>query len=116
MSLSLLRVRLHQDGKLLRNIRISAMLVLFALLVIGLVPTTTAYRPVATWTRWSRPIQGTSAATGFPDRCFWTADKNSGPDWVVGEAVISYISLVGSYVWNLARNNNTSRKKKRLWG
>ena len=92
------------------------MLVLFALLVIGLVPTTTAYWPVATWTRWSRPIQGTSAAPGFPVRCFWTADKNSGPDWVVGEAVISYISLVGSYVWNLARFFDTSRGWIRLWG
>ncbi|TQN63982.1 hypothetical protein CSHISOI_11440 [Colletotrichum shisoi] len=105
MSLSVLRERLKQN-RASRLVRVGAIAVVFALLVGALVPTSSS-----AWYKLSGAI---------PVRCFWDASRSfSGTGMNLsqnGDSLLSFLTLIGAFVWKLCQFFDGSRKQVRFWG
>lgn len=92
-SLTLLRPWLNRN-LLLRNLRLSGMVTLLALLAAALYPSTSKLY-----------LFGVATSLRYPVRCFW--DQSWRAQAVTGginnDAIVSYITLFSGYIWKIAQ-------------
>lgn len=98
MSLSVLRDRLKKSHAL-RAIRVTVMILILGLLLAALVPTTTE--------KWIDD-------PGMPVRCLWNTHLYGVN--VSSDFWISYVSLLGAFIWKLSQFFDSSRELLRFWG
>lgn len=114
ISLSILREQLNAS-RLLRNVRLAGMLSLLAMLLAALTPST--------------GIAAEDAPSQTPARCLWRSSRF--PEYIYSfsssndltnknytdySSIVSYITLITSYLWKLAQQFRGSRNWVRTWG
>jgi len=115
ITLSLLRSWLS-ERLLLRNLRMLGMLILLGLLGTAIYPslnTNFTSGILDSEDDNSRGDKTRSQAT--PVRCFWGGDLSHSLWPPNGDAVLSYVALIGGYLWKISQAFDSSRNQSRRW-
>lgn len=116
ITLSLLRSWLS-ERLLLRNLRMLGMLILLGLLGTAIYPSLNLKFTSGIFDSEddnSRGDKTRSQAT--PVHCFWGGDLSYSMHWPPnGDAVISYVALIGGYLWKISQAFDSSRNRSRRW-